>query len=240
MVFELSTVPTTLPTSKFPKLEPSSSLEPSTTNSSPLLSRYTLSQRWSIHRCTPTQPSTSRCLPVSMEATKALALKWKRKSSSLSLRRSSSNKSTKKEARAAAEDARAQAVRDSCAQKDAVRRKSLKTVDTTTAPAFLPTDLSAANLPLTTALDVPQNPSPGSDISPGNEAAPNPANGNTEREQSPVSPNTVDYFTLAQLTGAAPPPKDAPPGKITFSIPSKTDGANGKARKGGIRLARRL
>lgn len=230
MVIQLNnTSPTARPPSSSTKLELSSSLEQSTTSSSPSRLR-----RWSNHRCPPILISVSRCLPVSMEATKALALKWKRKSSSLSLRRSSSTKSTKKEAKAAAEEARAQAVRDTFVQQEAARRESLKVVSTNTdpvpSPASVPDVLPAAKSPSTTNLDAPSNPSPGSDISPTTQAPSNPANGgDTERETTPASPN-ADYFTLSQLTGASPP-SSAPPGKISFSIPDKTEGANGDAQQ---------
>ncbi|KAJ4423924.1 hypothetical protein N0V82_001352 [Gnomoniopsis sp. IMI 355080] len=167
-----------------------------------------------------------------MEATKALAQKWKRKSSSLSLRRSSSNRSTKKEAKAAAEEYRAQVARESFVQQEAARRESQKAANTTTTsantnngPIPAPDSPPAVKPTSTTNLEAPSNPSPGSDISPTTQVPSKPANGGAEPEKSPASP-AADYFTLDQLTGAVPP-NSAPPGKISFSIPDKTEGVNG-------------
>lgn len=231
MVVQVNTTssPTTRPPNNNPtKLELTSSLEQSTTSSSPSRLR-----RWSTHRCPPRIFSISRCLPVSMEATKALAQKWKRKSSSLSLRRSSSNRSTKKEAKAAAEEYRAQVAREAFVQQEAARQENLKAASTTTspAPASAPNSPTAIQVTSTTNLEAALLPksSPDSDISPTTQAPPNPANGEAEPESSPASP-AADYFTLNQLTGAVPP-DSAPPGKISFSIPDKVEGANGTAHQ---------
>lgn len=166
-----------------------------------------------------------------MEATKALALKWKRKSSSLSLRRTSSSKSTKKEAKAAAEEARAQAARNSLSVQQDARRESEKIINTTA-----PTDSVPANSPPTLLvlppsgnLDTPPQPSPSSDVSPTTQV---PANGQAEHAKSPVPPAT-DYFTNAQLDsgegGASP--RSAPPNRVSFSFPNKEGGGpNGHGR----------
>lgn len=220
--------PTTRLASTPTKLDLSTSLEPSTTISSPSAS-HSRSRRWTIHRCTSIPFSLSHCLPVSMEATKALAQKWKRKGSSLSLRRSSSNRSTKKEAKAAAEEARAQAARDIFAQQEAARRQSPKTVKTVNTATS--TTLADTKPTPTTTLEAPPQPSPGSDVSPTTQAPLKPANGEVEREESLLASPTADYFTLDQLTGASSP-SSAPPGKISFSIPRKTDGVNGEAQQG--------
>lgn len=230
MVVQLSTTPS--PTTRPPirnhtKLEPTFSVEQSTTSSSPSRLR-----RWSTHRCPPITFSISRCLPVSMEATKALAQKWKRKSSSLSLRRSSSNRSTKKEAKAAAEEYRAQVAREAFVQQEAARRETIKAASTTTSPAPAPNSPPVIKVTPTTDLDAALLPkaSPDSDISPTTQAPPNPTKGDAEPESSPASPS-ADYFTLNQLTGASPPPDSAPPGKISFSIPQKVEGVNGTAHQ---------
>lgn len=233
MVVQLNTTssPTTRPPkNNHTKLELTSSVEQSTTSSSSP-SRL---RRWSTHRCPPTTFSISRCLPVSMEATKALAQKWKRKSSSLSLRRSSSNRSTKKEAKAAAEEYRAQVAREAFEKQEAARRETIKAASsTTTSPAPAPNSPPAIKVTPTTDLDAALLPkaSPDSDdISPTTQAPPNPTNGDAASESPPASPS-ADYFTLNQLTGAAPPPNSAPPGKITFSIPEKVEGVNGTAHQ---------
>lgn len=237
MVVKLNAASSTNPPCQHnPKLEFTSTFQQWTTDSSPLPSTSpSPSRRGSTHRCTSIPFSIFRCLPVSMEATKALAQKWKRKSSSLSLRRSSSNRSVQKAAKAAAEEARAQAARDAFSRQEAARRESLPTTNTTPIPASVLTDSPTVkpNSTMTTTAEVPPNPSPGSDISPLAQAPPTPANGDRERDKSAVAPPAsppADYFTLDRLTGASPP-NSAPPGKISFSIPNKTDVVDGEAQQ---------
>lgn len=233
MVIQVATVasPTIIPTADRPsKLDLSPSIG---VQSAPTIAPST-SSRWSQPKCISRRTYLPVCQPA-MEATKALAQRLRHRAS---LRRASkqttqtpaARKAPGKQQQQAAAQA-PQAARPAAnlegdqEKQSATLAASPVTVAIPEPPVTVPAN-STPSLTISSALDPPLTPSPGSDISPTSQQPPKLVRRDAPTQSTASEPPTTDYFALDYTTDT----REASTGKTTTAA-SRTQGIEDKGQE---------
>lgn len=221
MVGQVATVP---PSTSITTANPTAKLDLSPSIgvlSTPTIAPST-SSRWSQPKCIPRRTYFPVCQPA-MEATKALAQRLRhraslRKTSKQTTKRSAHEKQQQAPAQAS-QAARPGANREGDEEKQSgALGDNPVTVAIPEPPATAPAN-STASLTISSALDPPLTPSPGSDISPTSQPPPKVGQHDAAARSPTSAPPTADYFALEGTTDTGQVPQD----KVTTAVSATQD-----------------